>query len=224
MSETAPRPIRVVLVDDHPMLLWGLSKLIDGERPRLEVAGTAQTVEEAERLVQREKPDVVLLDLDLGGGQSGLDAMPAILRHEGTRIIILTGTRDRRLREQSMLLGASGILSKEAAADTLISAITRVHAGEVWLDPDTAAQILGRLRHDSHDPEIERIASLTHKEREVIRTLLNGEGLPNKVLADRLGLAEHTLRNHLSSIYSKLGVRTRLALYMYAIEHRLGDD
>jgi DNA-binding NarL/FixJ family response regulator len=112
-----------VLVDDRPMLLWGLSKLIDGERPRLEVAGTAQTVEEAEQLVQREKPDVVLLDLDLGG-QSGLDAMPAILRQAGTRIIILTGTRDPRLREQSMLLGASGILSKEAAADTLVTAIT----------------------------------------------------------------------------------------------------
>ena len=223
MNETAARPIRVVLVDDHPMLLWGLSKLIDGERPRLEVAGTAQTIEEAQRLVQQEKPDVVLLDLDLGG-QSGLDAMPAILRQEGTRIIILTGTRDRRLREQSMLLGASGILSKEAAADTLITAITRVHAGELWLDPDTAAQILGRLRQGTRDPEAERIASLTHKEREVIRALLNGEGLPNKVLADRLCLAEHTLRNHLTSIYSKLGVRTRLALYMYAIEHRLGEN
>jgi DNA-binding NarL/FixJ family response regulator len=223
MNETAPPPIRVVLVDDHPMLLWGLSKLIDGERPHLEVVGTAQTIEEAQRLVQQEKPDVVLLDLDLGG-QSGLDAMPAILRQEGTRIIILTGTRDRRLREQSMLLGASGILSKEAAADTLITAITRVHAGELWLDPDTASQILGRLRQGNRDPEAERIASLTHKEREVIRALLNGEGLPNKVLADRLCLAEHTLRNHLTSIYSKLGVRTRLALYMYAIEHRLGEN
>lgn len=218
-----PRPIRIVLVDDHPMLLWGLSKLIDGERPRLEVAGTAQTIEEAERLVEREKPDVVLLDLDLGS-QSGLDAMPAILRHPGTRIIILTGTRDPRLREQSMLRGASGILSKEAAADTLITAITHVHAGEVWLDPDTAAQVIGRLRQGNRDPEAERIASLTPKERSVIRALVKGEGLPNKVLADRLNLAEHTLRNHLTSIYSKLGVRTRLALYMYAIEHRLGED
>lgn len=222
MNETA-KPIRVVLVDDHPMLLWGLSKLIDGERPRLEVAGTAQTLEEAEHLVEREKPDIVLLDLDLGG-QSGLDAMPAILRHAGTRIIILTGTRDRSLREQSMLRGASGILSKEAAADTLITAITRVHAGEVWLDPETAAQILGRLRQDKRDPEAERIASLTQKERVVIGALVKGEGLPNKVLADRLCMAEHTLRNHLTSIYSKLGVRTRLALYMYAIEHRLGED
>lgn len=222
MNETARQPIRVVLVDDHPMLLWGLSKLIDGERPRLELAGTAQTIEEAEQLVQREKPDVVLLDLDLGG-QSGLDAMPAILRHEGTRIIILTGTRDPRLREQSMLLGASGILSKEAAADTLITAITRVHAGEVWLDPDTASQIIGRLRQGNRDPEAERIASLTQKEREVIRNLVRGEGLPNKVLADRLCMAEHTLRNHLSSIYSKVGVKTRLALYMYALEHHLGE-
>lgn len=223
MNSDNPQPIRVVLVDDHPMLLWGLSKLIDGERPRLEVAGTAQTIEEAETLVQREKPHVVLLDLDLGG-QSGLDAMPAILRNEGTRIIILTGTRDPRLREQSMLLGASGILSKEAAADTLITAITRVHAGEVWLDPDTAAQIVGRLRQGQRDPEAARIASLTQKERTVIGALVKGEGLPNKVLADRLCMAEHTLRNHLSSIYSKLGVRTRLALYMYAIEHHLGDD
>ncbi len=222
MNTSNPQPIRVALVDDHPMLLWGLSKLIDGERPRLELAGTAQTIEEAERLVQQKKPDVVLLDLDLGG-QSGLDAMPAILRHEGTRIIILTGTRDPRLREQSMLLGASGILSKEAAADTLITAITRVHAGEVWLDPDTAAQIVGRLRQGTRDPEAARIASLTQKEREVIRALVRGEGLPNKVLADRLCMAEHTLRNHLSSIYSKLGIKTRLALYMYALEHHLGE-
>lgn len=222
MNENS-QPIRVVLVDDHPMLLWGLSKLIDGERPRLELAGTAQTIEEAERLVAREKPDVVLLDLDLGG-QSGLDAMPGILRNPGTRIIILTGTRDRSLREQSMLRGASGILSKEAAADTLITAITHVHAGEVWLDPDTAAQVIGSLRQGNRDPEAERIASLTPKERSVIRALVKGEGLPNKVLADRLNLAEHTLRNHLTSIYSKLGVRTRLALYMYAIEHHLGED
>lgn len=223
MNEGVSQTIRVVLVDDHPMVLWGLSKLIDGERPRMELVGAAQTLEEAERLVRQERPDIVLLDLDLGG-QSGLDLMPAILRQEGTRIIILTGTRDRQLREQSMLQGASGILSKDAAADTLINAITRVHAGEIWLDPDTASQIIGRLRKGNRDPEADRIASLTPKEHDVIRALLEGEGLPNKVLAEHMHLAEHTLRNHLSSIYSKLGVKTRLALYMYAVEHRLGEN
>lgn len=217
-------PIRVMLVDDHKSLLWGLSKLIEGAAPDFELAGTASDPDEALATARRIEPDIVLLDLDLDG-RSSFDILPDLLAQRGLKALILSGHRDPLLRQQAMMLGASGFIGKDQPAQTILTAIERVQAGELWIDRASMGQVFSALtRHETDsDPEARRIASLTAKERDIIATLAKSEGKPNKVLADQLSMAEHTLRNHLSAIYAKLGVRTRLALYMYALRHGLAN-
>ena len=216
------RPIRVMLVDDHQCLLWGLSKLVEAASPALELAGTASDPEGTLDVARRTRPDVVLLDIDLNG-HSSLEILPELLAETGVRVLVLSGYRDPAQRQQAMMLGASGFLGKDQPAQVILTAIERVHAGELWLDRASVGKVFTALtRHeDVKNPEARRIASLTEKERRIIANLAQSEGKPNKVLADQLGMAEHTLRNNLSVIYGKLGVRTRLALYMYALRHGL---
>lgn len=217
-------PIRVMLVDDHQSLLWGLSKLIEGAAPAFELAGIASDPDAALETARRTRPDVVLLDLDLDG-HSGFEILPDLLALRGLKALILSGHRDALLRQQAMLLGASGFIGKDQPAQTILTAIERVQAGELWIDRASMGQVFNTLTRSEpdRDPEAERIASLTAKERDIIATLARSEGKPNKVLADQLSMAEHTLRNHLSAIYAKLGVRTRLALYMYALRNGLAN-
>jgi DNA-binding NarL/FixJ family response regulator len=213
-----------MLVDDHKSLLWGLSKLIEGAAPDFELAGTASDPDEALATARRIEPDIVLLDLDLDG-RSSFDILPDLLAQRGLKALILSGHRDPLLRQQAMMLGASGFIGKDQPAQTILTAIERIQAGELWIDRASMGQVFSALtRHETDcDPEAKRIATLTQKERDIIATLARSEGKPNKVLADQLSMAEHTLRNHLSAIYAKLGVRTRLALYMYAMRHGLAN-
>jgi two-component system, NarL family, nitrate/nitrite response regulator NarL len=219
-------PIKVMLVDDHQSLLWGLSKLIEGAAPAFELAGIASDPDAALETARRTRPDVVLLDLDLDG-HSGFEILPDLLAQRGLKALILSGHRDPLLRQQAMMLGASGFIGKDQPAQIILTAIERVQAGELWIDRVSMGQVFSALtRHEpdpAPDPEAQRIANLTAKERDIIATLARSEGKPNKVLADQLSMAEHTLRNHLSAIYAKLGVRTRIALYMYALRHGLAQ-
>jgi DNA-binding NarL/FixJ family response regulator len=214
-----------MLVDDHQSLLWGLSKLIEGAAPALELAGVASDPDAALETARRTRPDVVLLDLDLDG-HSGFEILPQLLAQRGLKALILSGHRDAPLRQQAMLLGASGFIGKDQPAQIILTAIDRVHAGELWIDRASMGQVFSALTRaePACDPETTRIASLTAKERDIIATLAKSEGKPNKVLAEQLSMAEHTLRNHLSTIYGKLGVRSRLALYMYALRHGLANS
>lgn len=218
-------PIKVMLVDDHHSLLWGLSKLIEGAAPDFALAGVASDPEEALEVARLTEPDVVLLDLDLDG-RSSFDILPELLTRRGLKALVLSGHRDPSLRQHAMLLGASGFIGKDQRAQTILTAIERVHAGELWIDRASMGKVLDSLTRaqPEPDPEAQRIASLTAKERDIIATLASGEGKPNKVLAEQLNIAEHTLRNHLSTIYTKLGVRSRLALYMYALRHGLANS
>ena len=126
----------------------------------------------------------------------------------------------------SSLLGARGVLRKDVSAELLLKAVDMVHAGEGWLDRMTLGRVLHGLmdaRSDaSQDPERRKQASLTVRERKIIEAIVEGRGASNKTLAARLFISEHTLRNHLSSIYHKLEVGNRLELYVYAQRHQLG--
>jgi DNA-binding NarL/FixJ family response regulator len=124
--------------------------------------------------------------------------------------------------DQAVRLGARGVLRKDASAQTVIKAIEKVHDGQIWLDRASMARMLGAMHHGI-DPEHARQATLTQRERKIIEAVLSGHGAANKALAARLFISEHTLRNHLSAIYHKLGVSNRLGLYVYASEHRLGE-
>jgi DNA-binding NarL/FixJ family response regulator len=221
----AEKRIRIMLVDDHKTLLWGLSKLIDSESRQMLVVGTARDCESALAVAAEVMPDVILLDIDLGGTNS-LDIMPSLLaRANGARILVLSGTRDRELLDKAIMLGARGVVSKDEPAETVLKAIEKVHEGELWLDSSALSRVFDAMRNPQatrrQDPELEKISQLTAKERRICSLIAGGGGAVNKALAQQLFISEHTLRNHLTQIYHKLGVSNRLDLYVFATKHHL---
>ena len=220
IPSVAATPIRIVLVDDHALVLAGLRMLIESQAG-LAVVGEASSGEQALALVARERPEIVLLDLDLGG-RSGLDLIPDLrATSPSTRIVVLTGLRDAAAHQQAVRQGARGVVLKEMAADVLVKAIEKVHAGEAWLNRTMIADVLADLPRpkEKEDPETPRIRSLSAREREVLALI--GEALSNKRIAERLCITETTVRHHLTSIFAKLGVSDRLELLVYAHRHML---
>jgi two-component system, NarL family, nitrate/nitrite response regulator NarL len=216
--------IRVMLVDDHRTFLWGLEKLIDGEQPRMQVVGKATSCAAAVELAAETIPDVAVLDLELAD-ENGADIIPQLVNGSATRVLILTGTRDTKLHDVSILRGACGLVLKHEPAETLLKAIEKVHQGQLWLDRATTGRMFIELsrpkREAAPDRDQVKLQSLTARERDVVRQLLQDPGATNHKLAKRLQMGEHTLRNHLSAIYDKLGVPNRLELYVYAQCHGL---
>ncbi len=223
----AEKTIRVMLIDDHPTMLWGLHQLIDGEKPEMEVVGTATSCKEALAKIDQLVPDVIVLDIDLGG-ESALDILPALLSNAVSRVLILTGVREQKTLDLAVFRGARGVVGKDAPAEQVLKAIKKTHQGELWLDRETLGRVFDELMAPiaahKHDPETEKQAALTVKERKIIHTMVEGNGALNKLLAERLFISEHTLRNHLTSIYEKLGISNRLELYVYATKHLLGKS
>jgi two-component system, NarL family, nitrate/nitrite response regulator NarL len=224
MLAPAVQPIRILLVDDHRSVLWGLEKLIDSAGPSMQVIGKATRCAEALAAVDEYQPDVVLLDAALEN-ENGLDLLRALRGRRAPKVLILTGVRDPEMRERAMLWGARGVVYKLESAETILKAIAHVHTGELWLDRATLAKVFASTLGAGNDGEgtgpASRDAALTATERRIIASVVRHKGAPRKVVADALHISSHTLRNHLASIYSKLGVHTRLDLFLYAKEHGL---
>jgi len=213
--------IRVLLVDDHELFVTGLSSLIQRE-PELTVVGQATNRTEALAAAALH-PDIILLDLDLGS-ENSLDFLPELLAiGDGARVIVVTGVPDPELHLRAVRLGAMGVVLKVESAQFLIKAIRKVYCGEVWLNNSIVSSVMMELLHPKapkkKEPEAEKIASLTEREREVIS--LVAEGRRNKQIGERLFISEKTVRHYLTSIFDKLGVTDRLALMIYSYKHGL---
>ena len=223
----AAAPIRVFVAEDHHVTLWGLTRLIDDAYPRLTVVGTARSRSELLGHDAAARADVIILDLDLGG-EDGAGAMATLRQRCPGRVLVLTGTDDIGQHRAAVMQGARGVVHKSESADVILRAIEKVHEGEVWLNRALLGQVLGELTHSEPekaarqaDPEAARIASLTPREREIVTALVDSAGAKQFAVAQDLGMSEHTLRNHLTTIYSKLGVHGRLELHVYASAHGL---
>jgi two-component system nitrate/nitrite response regulator NarL len=215
-------PIRILIIDDHAVLRFGLRAIFESQE-HLSVVGEAIDSASALALATATQPDIVLLDLDLGK-ENGYDLIPGILdAAPNTRVVVLTGVRDPAAHERVILQGAMGIVLKETALELILKAIDRVHAGEAWLDRAMIGSILNtRIRANSSQEQNARearIAMLTEREREIVGLI--GEGLRNKLIAERLVISEATVRNHLTSIFSKLGVSDRFELVVFAYQNNL---
>ncbi len=220
----AATSVRILLVDDHDLIRRGLRLIIEGqESPRLEVVGEAGAAADALELAEREQPDIILLDLDLGA-DSGLELLPRLLDvTTKSRVIVLTASRDPEVLRQAAVDGAMGILLKDMSHAVLLKAVEKVYKGEIWID----RSLMGRLQEEKRrrrgeqkaDDEAAKIAKLTQRQREVIKQI--GEGLTNKEIAGRLFVSETTVRHHLTAIFTQLEVSNRLELIIYAYRHGL---
>ena len=216
------KPISVLLVDDHPTMLWGLTMLVESSKTKMQVVGAATNCEEALDLARKTTPDVIVLDLHFPLS-SGLDILPALISNSTSKVLLLTGEQDQKQLDLAILRGARGILCKDAPAAIVLKAIERLHQGELWLDYQSLARAWSNLANSQNleiDLASRKLATLTAKEKAIVKTIVNGSGEVNKVIAERLCMAEHTLRNHLSSIFKKIGVKNRLELYIFAVAHK----
>jgi DNA-binding NarL/FixJ family response regulator len=220
MNNASKDKIRILIVDDHLLVRTGLRMLIENETG-MEVVGQAANRAEALALAESERPNLILLDIDLGN-ENGLDFLSELRKTAGQpHILVLTGLRDIEAHRRAARLGAAGVVLKEHAADVLLKAIKKVHEGEVWLDRSMMSSLLREMTQGpaKTDPEVAKIGALTRRERQVV-TLIT-EGLKNRDIAARMFISETTVTHHLSSIFAKLGVSDRLELVLYAFANNL---
>lgn len=206
-----PEEVRVLLVDDHPVVRAGLRALLAGQ-PDLVVVDEAASAEEAEDRVRRSRPDVVLMDLDLGTGEGGA-ATTQRLRALPTppQVLVLTAFATEADVLAALDAGAHGYLLKDAPPDELFRAVRAVARGETVLGTEVAAVLVRRV--SSPEPAL--------TEREVQLLGLLADGLSNKEMARQLLVSEATVKSHLAHIYAKLGVGTRAGAVGKAIERRI---
>lgn len=214
-------PIQVHLVA-QPLVCWGLERLVQTAHPRLEVVGMAASMADSLPLLERNAPDVVVLDLD---GDEPPDSLSQLQARTHAKLLVLTGSDDAGMLDRAVLAGVRGVVRKREPPATLLKAIEKVHEGELWIDRGATSRIFMEMARqkaaERNDPEKSKIATLTMRERQTIVAVASDASAPGKVIAGRLCISEHTLRNHLTSIYSKLGLCNRLDLYAYASKHSL---
>jgi DNA-binding NarL/FixJ family response regulator len=209
--------IRLVLADDHPLVLDGIESLFRLEAD-LEIAARCQDGDETLRAVRQHEPDVLVLDIRMPG-KDGLSVLRE-MREAGlaTRVVFLTGGLTEDELAEAVRLGARGLVLKELAPRLLVQCVRQVHAGELWLEKRSVSAALETLlRREAWQSEAARL--LTPREIAVVK--LVATGLRNKEIADRLFISEGTVKMHLHHIYQKIGVDSRTKLARYAQAKRL---
>lgn len=222
MNIPGQNTIRIFLIDDHKSFMDGLAMVINSQSPALEVVGMAGSRDEAMTGIAGTKPDLILMDMDLGDSFS-LDFLPELLEITSAKVLMLTGVQNTELHDTAIIKGACGVVLKGESAKVILNAIEKVHGGQIWASNVTLARILNQMhnRKKSSDPEDEKIAELTAREREVINALLTLESSTNIEIARQLFISTSTLKNHLTTIYSKLDVKNRVQLMKYALNHKI---
>lgn len=206
---TAPKKIRLLLVDDSPFVRQGVKAVIDtaGRAAGIAVVGEAASVAEAIKKCEELKPDVVLLDIRLPDG-SGLSACEKITRFDPPpKVLVFTSHISDALVYESITAGAEGYLMKEIEPAHLVDSIRRVHEGATVLSPELAARMIALVRKNTQPDERAKLDDLSQQERRVLA--LVAAGRTNKEVAAELGLSENTVKNYLGSVYEKLGVKRR---------------
>ncbi|WP_235633100.1 response regulator [Mycolicibacterium fluoranthenivorans] len=216
MTATVAGPVRVVLVDDHQMVIEGLKAMLTGFQSKVRVVGQAVGVEQAVQVVEGLDPDVVLCDVRMQGS-SGLDLCLTLRQRNADRkIVMLSVYDDEQYLFQAMRVGASGYLLKSISSDELVHQLELVKNGEMAIDPGLAARAVdtaARLQRDEFWPGARQ--GLTQRESEILSFMVSG--LSNRAIAVRLVIGDETVKSHLRSMYRKLGVGDRTSAVAAAL-------
>lgn len=213
--------IRVVLADDHEVVRSGFRMLLEREGD-IEVVAEAADGNQACEVAEREKPDILLLDISMPPGQSGLVACEKITKAlPDTKVIILTMFAEPEYLFYTLRGGASGYLLKSSTHEELIGAIHAVYEGGTYIHPKMASSLTKQLFSVDGEKDDTPFTKLSNREMEVFHLLI--KGYTNKQISEELYLSIKTIETHRSKIYAKLGLTTRSDLVAYAIKHKLFD-
>ncbi len=224
MNFRKPQTVRIVIADDHPIFRDGLRRLLESE-PDLKVLGEASDGAEAVKLARQLKPDILLLDLAMPK-HPGLEALREL--SVGTpganpvRVILLTAAAEKGQIVEALQLGARGVVLKDSATQLLLKAIHTVMAGEYWVGRESVSNLVQYLRtlmQSSSDEARQRKFGLTPRELEIVSAVV--AGYSNKEIAEYFKISEDTVKHHLSNVFDKLGVSTRLELALFAVNQAL---
>jgi two-component system nitrate/nitrite response regulator NarL len=215
--------IKIVLAHHEEIFREGLKLLLASE-PGFEVVGDAATGARALRMARDLHPDVLLVDLGLPeGGINVLKKLASMPVH--VRPIAMTASGDEDMLMDALEQGARGLIPKESPTALLFKSIHSVLAGQVWVGRESVGPIVERMRRLSHQRDAEQHAKkfrLTRREMEIVMAVAGGES--NKDIARRLSVREDTVKHHVSNVFAKLGVSSRLELAVFAINHELVKD
>lgn len=215
------RPYRILTVDDHPMVRMGLEQLIADE-PDLEICGECESAEEALRLVETTRPDLVVLDLSLKGTH-GLTLIRDIkARFRGVPILVYSMHDEMLFGERALQAGARGYVNKQADTDELLEAMRKVLQGGVAVSPQVAEGMLARVAEGGLQPGRDPVATLSNRELEVFQLL--GRGLTVRQIAERLNRSMKTVETHRERIARKLHVGGSAELIRRAVEWVIESD
>jgi DNA-binding NarL/FixJ family response regulator len=220
---TGQEPISIVIADDHTLFREGLRRLIDAE-PDLQVVGTAATGDETRRTVTELSPDVLLLDLAMPEG-TGLDVLRDLSESRpDTRIVIVTAAITDDQTIEAVQRGARGVVMKDVVSDLLFKCIRVVMQGQYWIGREAVASLVETLRQARNRPAGITGApfALTPRQMDILRAVLTSR--TNREIADTLGITEDTVKQHLTAIFDKCGVSSRVELALFAVHHRLVDS
>ena len=210
---------RVLLVDDHEVVRRGLAAMLTAHND-IEVVGDAGSADEAVRRVGLDQPDVVVMDVRMPD-KSGIEACREILAaFPDVRVLMLTSYADEEALMASIMAGASGYVLKRVKGAELIENIRRVAAGESLLDPDMVERLFDRLRHGTREDP--KLAQLTEQERKILDHI--ADGLTNRQIAEKMFLAEKTVKNYVSTILAKMGMSNRSEAAAYVARLEAGQN
>jgi two-component system nitrate/nitrite response regulator NarL len=220
MDNRKPTGVRILIADDHPIFRDGLKRLLESEGG-FKVVGEACDGVEAVKMVRQLKPEIMLLDLAMPG-RSGLEALRDMITDTtSVRVILLTAAAEKEQIVEALQLGARGVVLKDSATQILLKSIRAVMNGEYWVGRESVSNLVQYLRGlvGSSNTARQRRYGLTPRELEIVSAVV--AGYANKEIAEHFKISEDTVKHHLSNIFDKVGVSTRLELALFAVNQAL---